>query len=249
MELRARRGIVPVRRDPADDVEMVTELLFGETFDIDRTENGWAFGKCGHDGYRGWCVADGLAAGPPPSHRVTALRAFLYPDPDFKRPPLRALSLGALITAIADRDGFVRIDGGGWIASVALSPVDQWAPDWADTALRFVGVPYLWGGRSSLGLDCSGLVQVSLAAAGITVPRDSGDQARVAGQPIDPASGLTRGDLVFFPGHVAIMTDDIACVNASSDPMAVVVEPLADLAARLERREGNGILGARRVRQ
>jgi len=248
-QIRARRGIVPVRRQPHNDAEMVTELLFGEGFDIHRTEGEWAQGKCLHDGYPGWCVAESLALGPTPTHRVSALRAFLFPEPNFKRPPLRALSLGALITVVQTAGGYAEIDGGGWLAGVAITPVGKGSSDWAGTALRFAGVPYLWGGRSSLGLDCSGLIQVSLAAAGIAAPRDSGDQAKSVGFPIDPADGFVRGDLVFLPGHVATMIDDTNCVNASSDPMAVVVEPLANLAARLERREGRGIIGARRVGQ
>lgn len=249
MSLRARRGIVPVRRQPHAEAEMVTELLFGEGFEIERTEDGWAYGACQHDGYSGWCVADGLAVAPAPSHRVSALRAFLFPEPDFKRPPLRALSLGALATVTGQKGAYAEIDGGGWIAQAAISPVDEKMTDWAGTALRFVGVPYLWGGRSSLGLDCSGLVQISLAAAGIAVARDSGDQAGTVGRAIDPSASLRRGDLVFLPGHVAIMVDDGTCVNASSDPMAVVTEPLAELTARLVGREGRGIVGVRRLDQ
>ncbi len=244
--LLARRGIVPVRRHKRTDAEMVTELLYGEGFAIERRDGDWAFGACVRDGYEGWCMADGLAAGPSPSHRVVALRAFLFPEPDFKRPPLRAVSYGGLVTVIDRHAEYVKIDGGGWIANTALAPVDQTSPDWAGTAMRFVGVPYLWGGRSSLGIDCSGLVQVSLAGAGIAVPRDSVDQAQTVGHAIDRAGGLRRGDLVFLPGHVAIMVDGDRCVNASSDPMAVLVEPLLDLAARLERREGRGVIGARR---
>jgi len=249
MELKARRGIVPMRRRPDAAAEMVTELLYGEGLYIERDEGDWLFGTCGHDGYQGWCEADRLAPGPAPSHRVTALRAFVYPEPDFKRPPLRAISFSGLVTVLGESGAFVEIDGGGWMAAVALAPIETRAPDWTVTALRFVGVPYLWGGRSSLGLDCSGLVQLSLAAAGIAAPRDSGDQSREVGAPIDPASGLRRGDLVFFPGHVALMVNTVDCVNASSDPMQVVEEPLAQLATRLERREGQGITGVRRIDQ
>lgn len=249
MELKARRGIVPMRRRPDAAAEMVSELLYGEGFEVERDEGTWLLGTCGHDGYRGWCEAERLAPGPPPSHRVTALRAFVYPEPDFKRPPLRAVSFSGLTTVVGESGAFVEIDGGGWMASVALAPIATGAPDWAGTALRFLGVPYLWGGRSSLGLDCSGLVQVSLAAAGIPAPRDSGDQSRMVGRPIDPARGLRRGDLVFLPGHVALMVDATNCVNASSDPMQVVEEPLAQLAARREHREGQGVTGARRIDQ
>ncbi|MEO1223970.1 MAG: C40 family peptidase [Pseudomonadota bacterium] len=249
MELKARRGIVPMRRRPDAAAEMVTELLYGEGLHVERDAGDWLFGTCSHDGYQGWCEADRLAPGPAPSHRVIALRAFVYPEPDFKRPPLRAISFSGLVTVLGERGAFVEIDGGGWMASVALAPIDTRAPDWTGTALRFVGVPYLWGGRSSLGLDCSGLVQLSLAAAGIAAPRDSGDQSREVGRPIDPASGLQRGDVVFFPGHVALMVNAVDCVNASSDPMQVVEEPVAQLAARLEQREGQGIIGARRIDQ
>jgi cell wall-associated NlpC family hydrolase len=134
----------------------------------------------------------------------------------------------------------------GFIPAGHLGPLSGRLADWADTAARYAGVPYLWGGRSADGIDCSGLVQVALGLAGHPVPRDSPDQAREIGTGLPADSALKRGDLVFLPGHVAIMLDGEHAVHASSDPMAVVIEPIAAIAARITAREGAGITGVRR---
>ncbi len=254
---RVARGAVPVHRQPDAATERISELLYGEGFRIERRDGDWAWGHCDHDGYAGWLPAAALAPPEPKAtHRVAALRALLYPAPDLRAPPADAVSLGARVAVVGPAvDGFVPLDDGRWIAAVALAALDVLAPDPAATALRFLGVPYLWGGRSSLGVDCSGLVQVALAAAGIAVPRDSGPQSRsdAAGRLIagptddDPAMlGLRRNDLVFFPGHVGLMADAEMLVHANATRMAVSLDPLAEVVARVRAASGRGIVAARR---
>ncbi|HET8728439.1 MAG TPA: NlpC/P60 family protein [Alphaproteobacteria bacterium] len=246
---QALRGIVPLRRGPGDSAPQLTELLYGETFTAYEEKDGWLWGQCDADGYVGYVRADGTAAEPvEPTHRVRALRCFLYPEPDFKISPLKALSVGARLAVVERSGAYARIAPEGWVHETAIEPLDAVAPDYVETAHRFLGVPYLWGGRSSLGIDCSGLVQVSLAMAGVNAPRDSYMQQAAVGDLVDPsgAAPLRRGDIVFFPGHVGLMADSEKLVHATAHTMCVTVEPVADVAARTLKSDGSGIIAVRR---
>lgn len=251
---RACRETVAVRSGAEANRSQVTELLYGELFKAYERRGGWAWGQCAHDDYVGyvdetglnWDVAD-------PTHSVVALRALLFPRADFKAPPVGGASLGSRLTVVDREDGpgggYLRLDDGCWISETAATPFAGADCDPVDVALRFVGVPYLWGGRSSLGLDCSGLVQIALAQAGIAAPRDTYMQEAALGMPVDQPFGasLKRGELVFFPGHVGIMVDDRMLLHANVAAMAVTVDPLADVAARVAAVEGRGITSVRRL--
>ncbi|MEQ8966344.1 MAG: C40 family peptidase [Azospirillaceae bacterium] len=252
---QAVRGIVPVRGRPSADAPQTTELLFGETCAVFEEREGWAWLQGEADGYVGYASAAALTARvAEPDHAVAALRCFVYPAPDFKRPPQRALALGARVAA-RGRDGrWVRVapdEGGeGWVVAEALRPLETPAGDPAATAERFLGVPYLWGGRSSLGLDCSGLVQVALVEAGIACPRDTymqeaafADRAMAGALDGDvPAPGaVARGDLVFFPGHVGVAVDATRMVHANVTRMAVSIDPIAEVAGWTRAAEGRGV--------
>ena len=242
---------LPVRRRPDAQAPMTTELLFGETFVAYADgPDGWVWGQADLDGYVGYVADGGLSAGPiAPSHRVAALRAHVFPDPDLKAPPIGALSLGSRVAVRSWADGYAEIHPRGWVASAALGPSEPQAPDWVAVAERLMGVPYLWGGRSSAGLDCSGLVQLALSECGIPVHRDSHVQEKSLGEAVaspDPG-GYLRGDFVFFPGHVGMIWDDALLLHANATAMAVSLDPVELVAARVEATDGVGVTAVRRL--
>lgn len=223
-----------LRRHPDCGAEQESLLLFGERFDVLLERDGFAFGQLARDGYVGWTASDALAApAVGATHRVTALRTYAFTRPDIKSPPVGLYSLNALV-AVEEVDGrFARAAHSGWFMTDHLAPVGSgFALDPAEVATRFLGAPYLWGGRESLGLDCSGLVQQALLACGRACPRDTDMQARI-GEPIDRGQ-LQRGDLVFWKGHVAMMLDPERMIHANAHHMAVTIEPLEAAMARIE---------------
>ena len=222
----------PLRAAPAADAEQVDQLLHGEPFAVLGERDGWAWGEAGRDGYLGWArvEARGAAAGAP-DRRVAALRTHVFSRPALKSAPLGQLSLNALLRTGEARDGFVAA-AGGWVWAEHTRPVGEgFARDLAEVATRFLHAPYRWGGRDSLGLDCSGLVQQAFYACGRACPRDSGDQRRL-GREIARAD-VRRGDLAFWRGHVGLMLDGERLIHANAHHMAVAVEPLDAACARI----------------
>lgn len=243
----------PLRRAPAADAGLDTEALLGDAVDLYDTADGFAFVQLARDGYVGYLPADSHGpADPEPTHRVTALRTFLYPEPDLKRPVLGHLSLGARLAATGEAGAYLETPG-GYVFARHCAPVDAREPDYAATAARLAGTPYLWGGRTSLGLDCSGLVQLCLDAAGLPCPRDADMQERDLGQALtfDPArpevAGLRRGDFVFWRGHVGLMVDPETLIHANGHHMAVAAEPLAGAVARIAAHSFGAVTGIRRL--
>ena len=241
---------LPLRREPRFDGRLDTEALHGETVTVYAEDEGWAWVQVDHDGYVGYMPSEGLvAATVTPTHRVSALRTYVFPEPDAKVPPLAMLSLNARI-AVAEDDGrYVRLAHGGFVYARHVAPLGDHVGDLVAVAERFLGTPYLWGGRTSVGLDCSGLVQLAAAAAGHSVPRDADMQAAEAGEPLDWREGgaLCRGDLVFWEGHVGIMTSPQDLIHANAHHMAVEMEPLRQAADRIEAAAGFPISGVRRL--
>lgn len=231
-----RSGFAAVKEEPSFEARQSTELLFGESFTVLDEQDGWAWGQNGTDGYVGWLRVEALDADlTVPTHKVSALRTFVQPEPDLKLPFLDVLSMGARVVVTGEQGDWRQIDGGGWVHARHLAPIAEDAPDFVAVAERFVGTPYLWGGRTSIGIDCSGLVQLALLAAGIHCPRDSDQQAATLGSLVSGDGqdvAFNRGDLVFFPGHVGIMTDAHTLLHANAFHMQVVAEPLADVVAR-----------------
>jgi cell wall-associated NlpC family hydrolase len=221
-----------IRRDPSPSAVQIDQLLFGETFRVIETGRGWGWGQADRDGYVGHVLMTDLKPGAAPaSHRVSALRAYAFSRPDIKSPPLALLSLNALVAVEAEEGRFLKAEGSGWIPSLQLAPIGQVEADPAAVAERFLGAPYGWGCRESLGLDCSGLIQQALHACGRFCPRDS-DQQQALGRPIE-AADLARGDLVFWPGHVGMMLDAARMIHANAFHMQVQIEPLAEAVARI----------------
>lgn len=240
----------PLRLEPAPDAPLATEALKGERVTIyDANSEGWAWGQLAADGYVGWLPANALA--PPaaePTHKVTALRTFVFPGPSIKLPPIEALPFGARLAIARMQDRMAVSGSGGFLPAVHLAPIETYEPDFVAVAERFLGVPYLWGGKTVLGLDCSGLVQIALTACGIPCPRDSDMQEACLGAPIAAAPDLSdvqRGDLVFWQGHVAIVRDRSTFLHANAFHMAVTTEPIAEAIARI-RAAGSEVTGIRR---
>ena len=229
----------PVRKAPSHDAELQTEALKGERVTIyDISDDGWAWGQLAGDGYVGFMPASALRApGPPATHKVTALRTFVFPGPSIKLPPVETLSFGCQLV-IARSDGpFAITASGAHVPVLHLAPVETMETDFVAVAERFLGTPYLWGGKTGLGMDCSGLVQLALAACGIPCPRDTDMQEKALGSALarpHELDQLRRGDLLFWKGHVAIVRDEATLVHANaSGHMAVAFEATAPAIARI----------------
>jgi cell wall-associated NlpC family hydrolase len=223
----------PVRAEPAPDAPLVTEALMGERVTIyEFNDEGWAWGQLADDGYVGWLPSNALLAPrAAPTHKVAALRTLAFPGPSIKLPPTVLPPLGAKLAVLREQDRFA-VSPVGFLPASHLAPLDHRETDFVAVAERFLGTPYLWGGKTNYGLDCSGLVQVALTACGIRCPRDSDMQERALGSSVDIGSAR-RGDLVFWKGHVAIVRDEATFLHANAFHMAVAVEPIAEAVARI----------------
>jgi cell wall-associated NlpC family hydrolase len=228
---------LPLRREPRFDATLETEALIGETVTLYEEREGWAWVQLDRDGYVGYMPNEGLTAQlSAPTHRVAALRTYVYSEPDAKTPPLNLLSLNALVAAGKKQGNFLPLAGGGFVFAGHMAPLGAVEPDFVAVAERFLGTPYLWGGRTSVGLDCSGLVQLAVEAAGHSAPRDADMQAAELGRLLDLHKGdkLRRGDLVFWEGHVGIMTSARDFLHANAFHMAVEIEPFAYAKRRIK---------------
>jgi len=220
----------PIRVAPRFDAPLATEALCGELVTVYEVREGWAWLQLHDDGYVGYTTMDCLSTMVEEnSHRVSARLTYLYPAPDMKRPPITKLSFSATVAPVGGLEGrFIEISRGGFIFADHLVGIRERAKDFVRVAEQFVGVPYLWGGKTSLGIDCSGLVQIALRTAGVPCLRDSDMQMHSAGEPLDPSDleAIQRGDLLFWKGHVAIAQSGDWMLHASGHHMQVVVEPI-----------------------
>lgn len=243
-------AIAPVRRAPASDAEQMTQAFAGERVTVyDRNGEGWAWGQLGSDGYVGW-LPEGALARPtmPPTHKIAALTTLVFPGPSIKLPPIASLPMGARINVAREDGAFAVTARGHHLPRQHLAPLDVREPDFVAVAERFVGAPYLWGGKSAFGIDCSGLVQVSLTAAGIGCPRDSDMQCASLGRELSAAESKhpKRGDLIFWKGHVAIARDAGSIVHANAHHMATVIENTHEAMARIKA-GGSELVAVRRL--
>lgn len=235
--------------DPASS--LVTQALHGETVEVFETSGPWSWVRLEQDGYAGHIETRHLGElGPEPTHAVIVPKTHVYRSQTIKTDPLRLLTMNAKV-AVVDIDGrFAVLASGGYIVSNHLAPVDAFAKDYVDVASRLIHSPYLWGGKSALGIDCSGLVQVSLQACGRACPRDSDMQEKALGVESGALDfrHLHRGHLVFWSGHVGIMASGSELLHANGHFMQVTREPVAAAVARIGALYGP-ITGVRRLVQ
>jgi cell wall-associated NlpC family hydrolase len=242
-ELRQIVGsIAPVRIVPRFDAPLLTQALYGELATIYEISKGWAWVQLENDGYVGYMPADNISAIiEEPTHWVAATGTFVYPAPDLKRPPITRLSFSAKLTIIGREGRFAELSRGGFVFIGHLKPFEEKAKDFVTLAENLNGTPYLWGGRSDVGIDCSALVQLSMQAMGLTCPRDTDMQEREVGEklPDNEIKQLERGDLIFWRGHVGIAQSASHVVHSSGHQMQVVSETIASAVERIAATHGN----------
>jgi cell wall-associated NlpC family hydrolase len=239
----------PVRRSPSPEAALDTEALKGERVLVEETTpEGWCRGRLEADGYAGWLPTNALAApGPAATHKVAVPRTLVFPGPSIKLPPLEGISLGCRLAVARFEEPFAVTHSGGYVPARHLARLDACAPDTVAIAEAFLHVPYLWGGKTSLGLDCSGLVQIALMACGVPCPRDSNMQEAALGVALArDLSALCRGDLLFWKGHVAIVRDPDTLIHANAFHMAVAIEPIGEEIARIAA-AGSELSSVRRI--
>lgn len=244
-------AIADLRRSPEHDAPIDTQALLGECVTLYEEEEGWGWVQLARDGYVGYVSSGVLAEGPPrASHRVAVNRTFVYPWRDMKLPVLEAFPLGALVAVREVSHGFAQIADAGYVFAHHLVPIDAKSSDFVAVAERLLHAPYLWGGKTSLGIDCSGLVQLSLGEAGILAPRDTDLQEKALGLDLafdEGLAGLRRGDLVFWRGHVGIMRDAATLLHANAHHMMVASEPLREARDRILAKTGAPIISIKRL--
>jgi len=229
-EYQVARGLCGLYGSPDANQALLTQLLYGEKFTVYDIKDGWAWGQSAQDQYVGYCPVDMLSPDIlETTHHVSALSTHIYPEPDLKTRPLDHIHLMSEISLAGDEhhEGFVQMSDGNWIFAQHIS--DICGTDPVAEALKFLYAPYLWGGKSCAGLDCSALVQLAFATVGISVPRDSDMQEKVIGTALGDDDVPQNGDLAFFPGHVGFMLDDMHLLHANAHHMRVSIDPLREV--------------------
>lgn len=223
--------MAPLKKDPEATAETLTYVLRGEPLQILGEYGSWQLAVSVIDGYLGWLDHGAIQAEVhDPTHRITVPLSHLYSAPDLKSQPVGALTMGSYINIVGSAvKGFMPLDTGGWLYSKHLDVVGQYRDDPVTIAESFISAPYLWGGRSALGIDCSGLVQLALASCGHRVHRDSGPQLKSLGRSLKKGEKAMRGDLAFFPGHVGWMLDSTHLLHANATNMAVTIDPVDEV--------------------
>lgn len=228
---RVNMPVANLRRAPNGDLDR--QLLFGDAFEVEQEKDGWVYGHRPSDGYAGWIGVKSLKDWAEPTHTVRDLGAHVYPKANIKTVPTKLLPYQAQVTVVNERSDFVELAGGGYVHAMQLAPIGTLEPDFVRVAEKYLGVPYLWGGNSQFGIDCSGLVSAAMRGAGLPCAGDSGDQETSLGQPLADDAALMRGDIVFWKGHVGLMFNETLLLHANGHYMKVTFEPLGDAAERI----------------
>jgi cell wall-associated NlpC family hydrolase len=246
---RLRAPIAGLYREPRFDAMQMTQVLLGESVRLFDAREGWAWVQCENDGYVGYLSEDVLdEASGEPTHRVAVPSSLMFQAPDIKSQPVTSLPMNARLEVTGIEGRFASLVNGQFAIAGHLLPIAGHAADFVGVAEQFLHVPYLWGGKSVAGIDCSGLVQISLEAAGVKCPRDSDMQEEQLGHalPVNGRENLRRGDLIFWKSHVGIMKDEVQLLHANAQHMMVVAEPLSDAVARIAS-QGSEVTAIRRL--
>jgi len=222
------------------------QLLKGDRFlTLDR-DGDHAFGRAEKDGYVGWVPVSALGCDHAASHAVSVRSSHEYAAADVKARDLAALSFGARLSIVGEAGGYLETAEGRFVPAAHLRPLDRPLQDPVAVAELFLGTPYLWGGNSAWGIDCSGLVQAAMLATGRECPGDSDLQQRL-GQALSEDAPPARGDLWFWDGHVGILRDARTLLHANAHHMAVVSEPLDEALGRMAAQEVGPVIARRRL--
>lgn len=244
--------LAPVLPRPSPDEELDTQALGFEAVRVFDVKDGWAWGQLGADGYVGYLPADLLAPGLPaaPTHKVASPHALAYAEPTARAKPLRSMLFGTTFHVCGEQGNFLDVAGGGYIGARHAEPLDAVTPDYVSTMQSFLGTPYLWGGKSAFGIDCSGLVQLALLRAGIACPRDTDMQQRDLGGDLEITPSildtLQRGDVIYWLRHVGVMIDDTHLIHANGASMATTIDPVHEVAQRA-RADGGPVSAVKRL--
>lgn len=240
------RPRTPVFLAPKATSKLETELLYGQLFIVEKNHGAFMEGRVvpliettSYPVSKGFVRAKDLTQlSVLPTHKITALKAPVFARKDIKSHIKHLLPFGARLSLLSSHRDFIRIGRGQYVHRNHIAPLEDMAADYAEVAERHMGLPYIWGGVSSDGLDCSGLVQTALWATGLSCPRNSGEQKDMLGNSVEKDAPLMRGDLIFWPGHVGIMQDETRMIHANGFHMRVESEPLTTAAQRIGKSTG-----------
>lgn len=246
-KVQAARAVIGLFKQPDEPSGQQTQILFGEPFSVYEEKDGWVWGQALLDAYVGYARGEAFASPESLTHRVQALATPLFVAPDVKHGARQILPMNAKLT-VADATGrFAQLTNGMFVFARHLAPLNAMISDWVSVAERFIGVPYVWGGKTWLGIDCSGLVQTALEAGGITSPRDTDMMESALGAELPREAPLKRGDMIFWKGHVGIMLDSTRLIHANGFDMQVSIEPLTLVDERTQKLESLSIRTIRRI--
>jgi len=239
--MQVSASVVDLRSEPRPDSGPQTQIIFGDLVRVFEEQDGWSWVQAERDGYTGYVSSASLEKpGADATHMVIVPRTFIYPGSDLRFPHTKALSLGSRVRIVGSAETrgtqYALLENGEALIASHLAPLGQHAADYVAVAETLLHTPYLWGGTSSFGIDCSGIVQLSMWVSGRKVLRDSDMQQNTLGEIIEPDadySNLKRGDLVFWKGHVAICAAPDMLIHASGHTMTVTLEPLKDAIKRI----------------
>jgi len=220
------------------------QLLFGETVGVYETHEGWAFIRSDKDGYVGYVPRSSLASSPQATHRISAAATHVYDAPNFKSRDRMRLSHGCLLHGLGTEGSFLQT-ADGYVPMVHCAPNQEFSKDPVSVAKTFLDTPYLWGGNSRFGIDCSGLIQAALVACGAACPGDSVLQEETLGYELPADVSLQRNDLLFWKGHVAMIVDDARLIHANAHHMAVTFENTEQAIKRIDQ-QGDGPVTCRK---